>query len=136
MSDLKAGVRARTVERRELEVLHELKALCRARVVDWMDPQGDPSAPVLQPVLRRESEFDHYYAWGNNETRAERKGQACRIVAEGAKNTVLIEFEDGKKMTTSRRAVRPGRPKNDESPPQRQVRRRGGLGEGQGSFFG
>jgi hypothetical protein len=54
MADLKAGVRAGTVDRRELEVLHELKALCRARVVDWMDPQGDPSAPVLQPVLRRE----------------------------------------------------------------------------------
>lgn len=41
-------------DRRELEVVHELKALCRARVVDWMDPQGDPGAPVLQPVLRRE----------------------------------------------------------------------------------
>lgn len=80
MADLKAGVRARTVERRELEVLHELKALCRARVVDWMDPQGDPGAPVLQPVLSRE-------------------------------------------------------PENDESPPQRRLRRHEGL-EGQGSFFG
>lgn len=77
--DLMAALKAHG-DRRELEVLHELKALARARVVDWMDPQGDPDAPAPQPVL----------------TRA---------------------------------------PQNDESPPQRHVRRYGGLVEGQGSFL-
>ncbi len=30
-----------------------------------------------------------------------RKGQRCRIVVAGKMNTVLIEFEDGKRFTTS-----------------------------------
>lgn len=52
MAELKLGG-----DRRELEVVHELKALCRARLVDWMDPQEDPGAPV-SPVLDREPQND------------------------------------------------------------------------------
>lgn len=52
MADLKAGVGAGEVDRRELEVLHELKSLCRAHLVDWMEPQAPgawlPGAPVTQ----------------------------------------------------------------------------------------
>ncbi len=37
----------------------------------------------------------------------ERNGLRCRIVARGAKNSVLIEFEaDGYRVVTSRYAVR------------------------------
>lgn len=38
-----------------------------------------------------------------------RKGQRCRIVAVGAKNSALIEFEDGYKVITSRYAARKSR---------------------------
>lgn len=35
-----------------------------------------------------------------------RKGQRCRIVARGKLNSVLVEFEDGWRVVTSRYAVR------------------------------
>lgn len=38
----------------------------------------------------------------------------CRQVAQGAKNSVMVEFEDGKRYVVSRHAVRPGA----ESPQQ------------------
>jgi hypothetical protein len=47
------------------------------------------------------------YAWGNNEKRKTFKGRVCFIHAEGALNSVLIEFIDnGEKTVTSRRALR------------------------------
>lgn len=46
------------------------------------------------------------YKWGNNETRAEYKGKPCRLLAHGKKNSVLVEFEDGHKMITSRYALK------------------------------
>jgi hypothetical protein len=36
----------------------------------------------------------------------ERKGQPCRILARGRMNSILVEFEDGYKVITSRYAVR------------------------------
>ncbi len=36
----------------------------------------------------------------------DRKGEACRIVARGAKNSVCVEFEDGFRVVASRYAVR------------------------------
>jgi len=48
----------------------------------------------------------HVYAWRNNERRAALFGRRCRVVAAGAMGTVLVEFEDGEKVTTSRRALR------------------------------
>ncbi len=36
----------------------------------------------------------------------DRKGMRCRVIIRGGKNTCLIEFEDGYKVTTSRWAVR------------------------------
>jgi hypothetical protein len=35
-----------------------------------------------------------------------RKGQPCRVVARGALGSVLVEFEDGYRVVTSRYAVR------------------------------
>lgn len=37
---------------------------------------------------------------------AERKGQACRVVARGKMNSVHVEFPDGRAAITSRYAVR------------------------------
>src|SRR3990167_3810205 len=36
----------------------------------------------------------------------DRKGQRCRVVCRGALNSVLVEFEDGYRVVTSRYAVR------------------------------
>jgi hypothetical protein len=36
----------------------------------------------------------------------ERKGQRCKVLARGRMNSILVEFEDGYKVITSRYAVR------------------------------
>lgn len=36
----------------------------------------------------------------------ERKGQPCNVLARGKMNSILVEFEDGYKVVTSRFAVR------------------------------
>lgn len=38
--------------------------------------------------------------------RLDRKGQTCRVMARGAMNSCLVEFEDGWRMVTSRNALR------------------------------
>jgi hypothetical protein len=49
----------------------------------------------------------YIYAWGNNSKRATMKGRTCRLLASGAKGSVLIEFTDnGQREITSRRALR------------------------------
>jgi hypothetical protein len=62
------------------------------------------------------------YAWRNNERRAGLYGRRCRVVATGAMMTVLVEFEDGERVTTSRRALRtmriaPGEEREPEPQP-------------------
>lgn len=46
----------------------------------------------------------HTYRWAKY--RPDWKGRACLVLARGAKNSVLIEFEGGEKAVTSRWAVR------------------------------
>lgn len=49
----------------------------------------------------------YVYVWGNNSRRAQLKGRACRVVARGGMNSVLVEFVDtGERVTTSRFAIR------------------------------
>jgi hypothetical protein len=48
--------------------------------------------------------FDHTWYW--RKILPDRHGQACRVVAHGKKNSVLVEFEDGFRAVTSRYAVR------------------------------
>jgi hypothetical protein len=36
----------------------------------------------------------------------ERKGQRCRVLAYGAMNSILVQFEDGYRVVTGRHAVR------------------------------
>ena len=42
-------------------------------------------------------------SWGS---RDERKGQACRVLAVGRRNSALVEMADGTRYITSRYAVR------------------------------
>ena len=46
------------------------------------------------------------YVWFWRVRLPERKGQLCRVLVRGKKNSVLVEFEDGYKVVTSRYAVR------------------------------
>lgn len=48
------------------------------------------------------------YIWRVLTRLAERKGQRCRVLARGAMNSALIEFEDGYKVVTSRNYIRKG----------------------------
>jgi len=51
-----------------------------------------------------EDKYDRVWQW---KTRLpERKGQRCRILVYGKKNTVLVEFDDGYRVATCRYAVR------------------------------
>ena len=50
----------------------------------------------------------HRYVWGNNPTRALFKGRRCKVLVAGKMNTVILEFEDGVRLVTSRRALRKG----------------------------
>lgn len=44
----------------------------------------------------------YVYAWN----RCGRKGQTCKLLARGAMNSCLLEFDDGFRMVTSRNALR------------------------------
>ena len=48
--------------------------------------------------------FDHVWFWLAR--LGDRKGQSCRVVARGKMNSILVEFEDGFRVVTSRYAVR------------------------------
>ena len=49
--------------------------------------------------------YDHTWYWKSR--LPDRHGTRCRVVARGAKNSVLVEFEaDGYRVVTSRYAVR------------------------------
>ena len=48
--------------------------------------------------------FDYVWYW--RKRLPHRKGQACRVLIRGKMNSILIEFEDGECVVTSRYAVR------------------------------
>lgn len=50
------------------------------------------------------AKFDQVWFW--KKKLPERKGQRCRVLAVGKKNSCLVEFEDGFQVLTSRYAVR------------------------------
>lgn len=47
---------------------------------------------------------DHVWYW--KARLSARKGQRCRVLVRGRMNSILVEFEDGYKVVTSRYAVR------------------------------
>jgi hypothetical protein len=50
--------------------------------------------------------YRYVYHWANNAKRAALKGRRCRVVARGAMNSALVEFEDGQREIVSRNALR------------------------------
>jgi hypothetical protein len=50
------------------------------------------------------TQYTHIWYW--RARLPERKGQRCRIVAVGRLNSALVEFADGYRVITNRRAVR------------------------------
>jgi hypothetical protein len=53
---------------------------------------------------KSEENFTHVWFWRSR--LPERKGQLCRVIVRGKMNSILVEFEDGYKVVTSRYAVR------------------------------
>lgn len=47
----------------------------------------------------------------------DRKGKPCRVVARGKMNSILVEFEDGFRVVTSRYAVRRAQPTTAQEKP-------------------
>lgn len=54
--------------------------------------------------------YPYYFAWKNNPLRATLYRRPCRVVARGGMNSVLVEFEDGRRVVTSRNALRKAKP--------------------------
>jgi hypothetical protein len=62
--------------------------------------------------------YPYRWSWGPSKRRTrldaiplaerslDRKGQLCRVIARGAMNSALIEFEDGHRTVTSRNGLR------------------------------
>jgi hypothetical protein len=48
----------------------------------------------------------HKFVWGNNPKRETLKNRLCRIIARGAKGSVIVEFENGQRECVSLRALR------------------------------
>jgi hypothetical protein len=46
------------------------------------------------------------HIWWWRKRLPERKGQPCRVLAQGRMNSILVEFADGYRVITSRWAVR------------------------------
>jgi hypothetical protein len=59
------------------------------------------------------AEFPYVYRWarylGLPVLGGERKGQPCKVLARGKRNSCLIEFPDGLQAVTSRNALRRAR---------------------------
>jgi hypothetical protein len=52
----------------------------------------------------------YIYVWGNNPKRATMKGRKCKVVARGAMNSCMVEFEDGQREIVSRNSIRKIKP--------------------------
>jgi len=59
---------------------------------------------VNQQQQRSDPDFDRVWWW--RKWLPDRKGARCRVLARGAMNAALIEFEDGTRVISSRYAVR------------------------------
>lgn len=57
--------------------------------------------------MTEQAEWPYKFYWKNTPEREALFGKRCRIITEGSRmRSVLIEFEDGKKMVVSHRAIR------------------------------
>ncbi len=63
------------------------------------DPRDPKRASPDPPVT-----YDRVYCWGKY--RPELKGKRCRLLARGAINSALVEFQDGERHVVSRNAIK------------------------------
>jgi hypothetical protein len=61
-------------------------------------PAAAARAPFMAPS------FSHRWFWKSR--LPERRGQPCRVMVRGKRNSILVAFEDGFNVVTSRWAVR------------------------------
>ena len=59
---------------------------------------------ILSHYTEGYGKMTHVWYW--KKKLPERKGQMCRVLARGKKNSILVEFKDGYRVITSRFAVR------------------------------
>ncbi len=53
------------------------------------------------------TEFPYLWFWKRSFMRPiDRKGQACRVLVRGGRNSALVEFEDGFRIIASRNGLR------------------------------
>lgn len=51
--------------------------------------------------------YDYIFRWKNNEEREKLFGKRCRVITKGmGMRSIVIEFEDGKQVVTSERAIK------------------------------
>lgn len=50
--------------------------------------------------------YPYVFVWKNNEKRATLYGRRLRVLARGAMNSALVEFENGQREVISRNAIR------------------------------
>ena len=48
----------------------------------------------------------YIYSWRNNPKRETLYGRLCRVIFRSAKNSALVEFENGQREVISRNAIR------------------------------
>lgn len=65
-------------------------------------PLKMPPASAAARRGRPPIEYRYLYFWH----RMDRKGQTCAVLARGAMNSCLVQFEDGFTAITSRNAIR------------------------------
>jgi hypothetical protein len=54
-------------------------------------------------------EAPYIWYWRKKPEGQDRKGAPCRVLARGKMNSIMVEFEDGYRVITSRYAVRRSR---------------------------
>lgn len=69
---------------------------------DWIMENALPQ--IRSGRRNRGAAMTHIWFW--RKRLPERKGSRCRVLARGKMNSILVEFEDGWKVVTSRYAVR------------------------------
>lgn len=60
---------------------------------------------LLESEFKKKA-YPYYFAWKNNTKRLSLYRRIFRIVAYGAKNSALVEFDNGQREIISRNAIR------------------------------
>ena len=67
-------------------------------------------ARVMLKNAAESAEPGYIFRWGKPYFDGERKGQSCKLLVRGGRNSALVEFEDGCIAVVSRNALRRTRP--------------------------